>query len=74
MDMAFTVAEYMERFCMCGAPRRAHAHANNGRLAPEFKVVGVANGCEQFVDAIERELGGNPLTNKHLAPLMQQGD
>jgi len=37
-------------------------------------VVGMTAACEGFLDAIELELGGMPLANKHLRPLMIEGD
>lgn len=78
-----TVAEYMNLRCICGAPRREHAHAYDDQLTPEgiwndyptkLRVVGVANDCKAFTWELERELGGKPLANKHLRPLMVEGD
>lgn len=70
------VAEYMERMCVCGTKRSHHAHAWTGGLAGhgKLRVVGVLSDCDGFLDAIEMELGGNPLANKHLGPLMREGD
>jgi hypothetical protein len=80
----WTVAEYMTRVCRCGKPRSEHAHAWTQRGAEwadpssrdpkDLHVVGMTVACEGFLDAIELELGGMPLANKHLRPLMIEGD
>lgn len=74
------VSEYMNRRCICGALRAAHYHAHDaqpdGRWIPTpatLRVLG-GNGCRGFTDEIELELGGNPIENKHLGPLMREGD
>jgi hypothetical protein len=78
-----TVAEYMELRCICGALRREHCHSyddlvlSDGRLNPhptQLRVIGVTTDCKAFLWEMERELGGNPSQNKHLGPLMVEGD
>jgi hypothetical protein len=78
-----TVAEYMELRCLCGRPRREHAHSYADALLPgdvlnphpvNLRVIGVQNDCEAFTWEMERELGGNPYANKHLRPFMVGGD
>ena len=63
------VRQYMRRMCVCGRPRDEHAHfRRNGNLV----VVAVAGACSGFLDAIELELGGNPLNNDLLGPLVSE--
>lgn len=78
-----TIAEYMELRCLCGLPRRHHTHSYADELLPgdvlnphptKLRVIGVMNDCAAFTWEMERELGGNPLTNKHLRPLMTEGN
>lgn len=78
-----TVAEYMNLRCFCGLPHREHAHSyadavlDGDVMNPhptDLRVVGVQNGCMAFTWERERELGGNPLANKHLSRLMAEGD
>jgi hypothetical protein len=78
--VSLTVAEYMEMRCICGAPRREHAHAYDDARLPgdiwnphpvKLRVIG---NCQAFTWELERELTGNPLENKHLRPLMVEGD
>ena len=40
----------------------------------DLRVVGMQNDCRAFTWEMERELTGNPLANKHLRPLMVEGD
>lgn len=77
------VAEYMNLRCLCGLLHSEHAHSYADVLLPgdvlnphptDLRVVSVANDCKAFTWEMERELGGNPLTNKHLRPLMIEGD
>lgn len=79
------VAEYMNRRCVCGELRKDHAHHHewvnaDGTLKTnpdmrKVRVLAVTNGeCTGFLDEIELELGGYPPTNKHLGPLMRNGD
>ncbi len=75
-----TVAEYMTLRCLCGATRAAHHHGHvpdaDGACKPteaNLVVIGPNDRCRGFTWEIERELGGNPLENKHLAPLMGEG-
>ena len=67
--------QYMERYCVCGKPRHEHAHSRRSREAivyaesmpeavrgkPVIRVVGVTAPCGGFLDAVELDLGGNPL-------------
>jgi hypothetical protein len=78
-----TIAEYMELRCLCGRLRREHAHSYDDVLLPgnvlnphpsDLHVVGIQNDCRAFTWEMERELSGNPCTNKHLRPLMVEGD
>ena len=78
-----TVADYMMLRCLCGAPRSEHVHVYDDTLLPgdflnphpiKLRVVGFTNDCKAFTWEMERELGGNPLANKHLRPLMVEGD
>jgi hypothetical protein len=76
-----TVAEYMALRCLCGATRAEHVHAHDlatdGTWNPTddtLRVIGMNDRCRGFTWEMERELGGNPLVNKHLAPLMAPGD
>jgi hypothetical protein len=78
-----TVSEYMALRCLCGAPRSEHAHAYEDFVLPDgtfnptptrLRVVGVSTTCPAFTWERERELGGNPLSNPHLGPLMREGD
>lgn len=85
---SLTVAEYMNLRCICGAPRREHAHAYDDLVLGDLssgsavlnprptrlRVVGVSTDCPAFTWEMERELGGNPLANSHMAPLMGEGD
>ena len=83
MTDPLTVAEYMNLRCLCGLLRRHHAHSYADALLPgdiwnphpvDLRVVGVGNDCNAFTWEFERELTGNPLANKHLRPLMVEGD
>jgi hypothetical protein len=83
MAEKLTVAEYMNLRCLCGKPRAEHVHAHDDFLLPggvlnphptELRVVGMTTDCKAFTWEIERELGGNPLENKYLRPLMVEGD
>jgi len=67
-----TLAEYMTLKCICGNPRSLHAHAHTPD--GELHVVGIMTYCRAFTWEMERELGGNPFENKHLAPLMGESD
>jgi hypothetical protein len=68
-----TVAEYMTLRCQCGATRAEHAHAYDPS-SKVVRVIGIYTDCQAFTWEIERELGGDPTRNKHLAPLMREGD
>lgn len=77
-----TVAEYMNLRCLCGLLRSAHVHSYADALLPgdflnphptDLRVIGGAS-CNTFTWEMERELGGNPLENKRLRPLMIEGD
>ena len=84
MSESLTVAEYMSLRCLCGLTRREHVHAYTDLLLPgdvyhnpnpvDLRVIGMVNDCPAFTWEMERELTGNPLTNKHLRPLMIEGD
>lgn len=79
-----TVSEYMELRCLCGRPRREHVHSYADALSldgmafnpnpTDLHVVGVQNDCKAFTWEMERQLSGNPCANKHLLPLMGEGD
>lgn len=78
-----TVAEYMTLRCLCGAPRSEHVHTHDDAILPgdiynphpvKLRVIGFTTDCAGFTWEMERELGGNPLGNKHLRPLMVEGD
>ena len=52
-----TVAEHMELRCLCGKPRREHAHSYADTLLPgdvlnphpvDLHVIGVQNDCKAF--------------------------
>ena len=69
--------------CICGALRREHVHAYDDALLPGdilnpnpvmLRVIGFTTSCNAFTWEMERELTGNPLANKHLRPLMVEGD
>ena len=83
MAESMTVAEYMNLRCLCGLLRCEHAHGYDDLLLPgdilnphpvKLRVVGIQTDCTAFTWEIERELGGNPLANKHLRSLMVEGD
>jgi hypothetical protein len=72
--------QYMERYCVCGRPRREHAHfyqhawkagANSdlGNWATGLQVLAVTGSCGGFLDAIELRLGGKPMENPLLSAL-----
>lgn len=78
-----TVAEYMNLRCLCGLLRREHVHSYDDAVLPgeilnphpvKLRVIGFGTECMAFTWEMERELGGNPLANKHLRPLMGEGD
>ena len=64
------VRQYMRRMCVCGRTRNEHAHFyQDGSL----RVLAVTTTkCTGFLDAIELELGGNPLNNDLLGPLVSE--
>lgn len=77
------VAEYMALRCLCGLSRGEHEHAYTDLILPDgtynphptqLRVIGVQNNCQGFTWEMERELGGNPLENRHLRLLMAEGD
>jgi len=75
--ISMDVKEYMQRRCYhCGAPRSEHAHFRSntpGIPGGELQVIAVSRPkCKGFLDEIEHELGGDPLRNSHLAPLMRE--
>jgi predicted secreted protein len=59
------VAEYTRLRCMRGV-MRAEPH--------DFTADGTWNPTDGFMWELERELGGNLLANKYLAPFMVTGD
>jgi hypothetical protein len=67
----FDVDAYMKRRCMCGAPRSQHAHFHTNDGSLQILAVQRAS-CTGFKDEIEFELGGNPLDNAHLGPLIRE--
>jgi hypothetical protein len=78
-----TVAEYMTLRCLCGLTRGEHVHAHldgvlpDGSLNPhptQLRVITLSNDCSGFTWEMERALGGNPLANPHLRPLMVEGN
>ncbi len=76
--MIMTIDQYMRRPCLCGRPRGAHVHSfPAGRVAipgdmSGLHVVTLDGDCLGFVDEIERELGGDPRTNKHLSEILRR--
>lgn len=71
--------------CLCGRLRREHTHGYDDLILPgtdnvinprptKLRVIGIMNDCQAFTWEMERELGGNPLANEHLGPLMGEGD
>ena len=81
--MSLAVAEYMTLRCLCGLTRAEHAHGYMDAVLPggvynphptDLRVIGISTNCKAFTWEMERELTGNPLANKHLRPLMVEGD
>jgi hypothetical protein len=77
------VAEYMNLRCMCGLLRSDHVHSYSDLMLPDgtlnpapsqLRVITLENDCSGFTWELERELGGNPLANRHLRPLMVDGN
>lgn len=67
--------EYMRRVCLCGHERGVHMHGQTIGPSGEMVLTSLPCGCCQcacFIDEFERELGGCPADNAHLAPLMQE--
>lgn len=64
----FDLDAYMDRPCICGAPRHEHTHTReHGRLVVRARHIA---SCSGFVDMIENHLGGyaseNPLLARQL--------
>jgi hypothetical protein len=76
--MIMTIDQYMSRPCLCGRPRGAHVHsfpATRVAVAGDMaglRVVTLDGDCLGFVDEIERELGGDPRTNRHLSEILRR--
>lgn len=65
---AFNLDAYMDRPCVCGAPRHEHCHTRErGRLVVRARHIA---SCMGFLDVIENQLGGyaseNPLLARQL--------
>lgn len=80
-ETTIPTAVYMNLRCRCGKLRRDHAHGfrqlPGGRVdldPAHVSVIMVDGSCDGFVWRLETEMTGDPRTNKHLGPLMAEGD
>lgn len=69
------VAEYLQRRCVCGRPRHEHVHVHDqfgGQRVLRVLPLTGQSLCAGYLDEVELELGGNPLDNAHLGPLVRE--
>lgn len=69
--MVFDLEQYMNRLCVCGLPRKDHAHAHVDNVLCVI-VPHEPSRCHGFLDEIENRLGGNPWHNPLLRPLIEK--